>query len=220
LNLLPSVTNVLRILAKPALESWKSEQIALAIATAPRIQGEEIDVFIRRVLQNEQQQNEERDVAAKRGTAIHRCLEQLFSGESDPNDPMLPYVKPAYEALMEDCDEVIATEKVLVGDGYAGTADLITKSKETGRYQLWDFKSTKRIPEQPYPEHRLQCSAYGGALATLGVASLYAIDVGNVYVSSVDIGQYDIAPHGPAWMDTYRNGFRPVLEVWKWMHNF
>src|SRR5690349_2783167 len=42
---LPSVTNVLGVLAKPGLEAWKIEQGIIAALTLPRLSGETLDGF-------------------------------------------------------------------------------------------------------------------------------------------------------------------------------
>ena len=45
LGLLPSVTNILGVIAKPGLTSWLQEQAVLAALTLPRIEGESEDAF-------------------------------------------------------------------------------------------------------------------------------------------------------------------------------
>ena len=47
LGLFPSVTNVLGVIAKPALDAWKQEQAILAALTLPRNEGEPLDEFAR-----------------------------------------------------------------------------------------------------------------------------------------------------------------------------
>ena len=49
-NALPSVTNILGILAKPALDAWKQEQAILAALTLPKRDDEPLDAFARRVV--------------------------------------------------------------------------------------------------------------------------------------------------------------------------
>src|SRR3954471_18181417 len=47
---LPSVTNVLGVLAKPGLDAWKIEQGIMAALTLPRLAQEPLDLFARRVV--------------------------------------------------------------------------------------------------------------------------------------------------------------------------
>ena len=44
-NALPSVTNILSVLAKPGLDAWKQEQAILAALTLPQQDGESLDAF-------------------------------------------------------------------------------------------------------------------------------------------------------------------------------
>ena len=84
LNLLPSVTNVIKLLHKEALVNWMIEQACLAILTAPRQKDEKDDDFVYRVLQVEQQQNQEAKIARDRGTDIHDALQNYFLGQEVP----------------------------------------------------------------------------------------------------------------------------------------
>ena len=49
-NAFPSVTNILGVLAKPALDAWKQEQAILAALTLPRRDDEPLDSFAHRVV--------------------------------------------------------------------------------------------------------------------------------------------------------------------------
>ena len=77
---LPSVTNILGVLAKPGLESWKQEQAILAALTLPRNDGETLDDFPRRVVSD---MGEQVRHAADLGSAVHRAIEvYLQTGET------------------------------------------------------------------------------------------------------------------------------------------
>jgi hypothetical protein len=65
---LPSVTNVLAVLAKPGLDAWKIEQGIMAALTLPRVADEPLDMFARRVVTDMGEQVER---AADFGTSIH-----------------------------------------------------------------------------------------------------------------------------------------------------
>ena len=70
LGLVPSVTTILKVLAAPALESWKIEQACLALLTSPRQADERDDAFVKRILQTDRVQDQEAAAAAERGTEI------------------------------------------------------------------------------------------------------------------------------------------------------
>src|SRR6266704_951400 len=54
LGLLPSVTNILGVIAKPELTAWLQEQAVMAALTLPRIAGETEDAFAKRVVADSQ----------------------------------------------------------------------------------------------------------------------------------------------------------------------
>ena len=75
LNLLPSVTTVLGVLAKPALTSWLVRQGILAALTGTRQPDEADDAYIARVTADSKAQAK---AAADEGSRIHDACERLF----------------------------------------------------------------------------------------------------------------------------------------------
>ena len=71
LDLVPSVTNILNVLRKPALEAWKIEQGIMQALTLTRDDGESLDDFAHRVAE---QSGEIATKTAAEGTAIHHAL--------------------------------------------------------------------------------------------------------------------------------------------------
>lgn len=218
---LPSVTTVIdAILRKPALEAWKTEQAVLACLTAPRKEGEETDAFVHRVLQEEMQHMEEAKTAAELGTRIHNAIESFFQGEAMP-DELKPWVMPAVDAILERFGKPVATEKILVGDGYAGKTDLLTEVPVC--WWLLDFKATKKLPDKgAWSEHRLQLSAYAAALErehNEQAPQNKPIKTANVYISTTTEGKFVIAEHEP-WLEVYQQGFLPLLQHWQWANKY
>src|SRR5690606_5641932 len=78
LGLVPSVTTVLSVLAKPALETWKVKQGILAALTLPRNPYESDDAYLARVLEDSREQAK---AAAEEGTRIHDACECAMRGE-------------------------------------------------------------------------------------------------------------------------------------------
>lgn len=218
LNLLPSTTNILRILEKPALTAWKIEQAALALITSPRNPGEADDAFVQRIIHEEKQQDQESQIARDKGTAIHEAMAKLFTGqECDPE--LLPWINPAFTAVAS-YGQVAFTERAVVGQGYAGTADLGQNC--THEWRLWDFKTTKNLPKNgAYPEHRLQLASYAEPLARLlaQAGDNKPIIVGNVYISTVEPGAFVICEHED-WPATYQWGWAPLVIHWQWANNY
>lgn len=207
LGLLPSVTNILSCLRKPALESWKIEQACLSVLTAPHKEGEALDAFVQRVLHYEKQHEQEARDAADLGTRVHKALEDELSGRIADHE-MLPWVEPVWEHLNKLGAKVVATEKVVVGDGYAGRFDCLTENT------VWDFKTTKTLPTKcSWPEHSLQLAAYAYSLP------LFTGMVGNIYISTTEPGKIAVFQN-PYWRGRDYEAFRHLLEYWRIVNDF
>ena len=209
LGLLPSVTNILAILDKPALTEWKVRQAVMAVVTAPDVPGEAIDAKIVRVLEREQQQDEEAAKARDFGTMMHAELEAIALGLGATNPEVGYHATRIFEALTSEHGEPEAVEKVVVGCGYAGKADLILDS--IGYRTVVDYKTTTRLPKAPWPEHALQLAAYAAAgLCTRRVS---------VYIDSKNLGKFVILPHETRLDDDFK-AFQAVQAVWQYMKGY
>jgi hypothetical protein len=144
LNLLPSVTNILGVIAKHELTAWLQEQAVMAALTLPRLPGEAEDAFARRVVADSQST---RDGAADFGTAFHAGAERLANTptqEVDAANPAADWLRHYREWYQGNVAQLHWTEKVLVNDalGYAGTADLFIQHAVHGP-TLVDLKTMK-----------------------------------------------------------------------------
>jgi hypothetical protein len=220
-NLLPSVTTILRLLDKPQLNAWKTEQAVLAVLTAKRLPDEGDDAFVARVLHEEEQQDQEAKIAREKGTALHDGLMLYFGGEAYPEE-LKPWLEPVINALLA-FGERASSEIVLVGDDYAGCTDLIQDCE--GCWRIWDYKSAKNLPDRnkgAWEEHQLQVSAYAKSyqnkLKRAG-AQLKPIIPGIIYISTTAQGQYVIF-EVENWEDTYARGFAPLISHWQWKNNY
>ena len=93
LSLVPSVTTVMNMIAKPSLENWKMNQVLNSALTLERHEGESLQSFSYRCRQDSQKVGKE---AAERGTKIHAMIEKGFLGTST-NKP--------YKAVKKYLDE-------------------------------------------------------------------------------------------------------------------
>ena len=183
--------------------------------TATRNPDEGLDAFIDRVLNAEMQQDQEAAKARDLGKDIHDALETVLNG-GQCSDELVPYVAPALVVIkklqVDHSVKVLATEQVLVGDGYAGTTDLILGNP---RLEIvLDFKATKSVPKkEPWSEHCLQLAAYA-ACRKAEVKLTY-----NLYVSTTEIGVVSLLPSGN-WREIYEGQFKPLLQYWKSTNKF
>lgn len=214
LGLIPSPTTVLKLLHRHALVEWLVEQAVLAAVTTPIKNGELLDDYVHRVINFDRVQDEERNAAAERGKAIHKTIQCAISrpGEKDwmEGDYMLE-VKSTIEAL-RSIGRVVATEKVIVGDGYAGMTDCILENDT----EIWDvdFKSCRNIPDRPYDEQKLQVASYCGGLGNTGNKTIRGM---LIYVSTTEPGKVK-AVEVENWQAHYER-FKLLLHFFKATHN-
>ena len=78
LNLVPSVTTILNVAAKPGLTQWLQKQVLLAALTLPRMSGEPEEDFIARIIDDSKEQGR---AAADAGTEIHASIQGFYEGE-------------------------------------------------------------------------------------------------------------------------------------------
>jgi hypothetical protein len=171
LNLLPSVTNILGVIAKPELTAWLQEQAVMAALTLPRLAGETEDAFARRVVEDSQST---RDGAADFGTAFHAGAERVASTlEVDDDHPAAAWLAHYRVWFQGNAALLNWTEKVLVNRaiGYAGTADLFIEHAVHGPtlVDLKTMKSASRTGKagallKPYKSWCYQLAAYRKAL--------------------------------------------------------
>ncbi len=134
MGLLPSVTNVLGILAKEGLTNWRIESAILSALTLPRKEGEPLDAFARRVVEDAESKRNE---AAAFGIALHHGAQMVANSPldvTDQKDPLFPWLKPYKDWYMSVCVRPIFAERILTmpAFGIAGTADLCFVHKEHG----------------------------------------------------------------------------------------
>ncbi|OQB95265.1 MAG: PD-(D/E)XK nuclease superfamily protein [Verrucomicrobia bacterium ADurb.Bin118] len=216
-NALPSVTTVLRVLAKPELFAWQVEQAVLAVMTTPRNDGEADDAFVHRVLAVEKVHEQERDAAADLGTRIHAACAEGVSGGPVVDDLAYQYAREAI-ASMSCRGRVHATETVLVGDGYAGMTDLVLETQDG--LLVVDWKTTKRLPAKAWPDHVMQLSAYAAALARDNARK--TIRTANCYISTSpeEVGKWRWCEHETDWREVYHDGFVPALRLWQYVNQY
>jgi len=171
LNLVPSVTNVLNMKAKPALDVWKQDNAIRAALATPQAPGEPEDQWHSRIAVEADRIGKE---AAEWGTLLHHELEiYLTTGAFTATGEILEYLKGAEAWLRENVETTIQAEQSVVGDlGYAGRLDLYAVLKD-GRRAVIDFKSQRLVGKRApgfYKEWVMQLAAYGDCLREEGEA--------------------------------------------------
>jgi hypothetical protein len=159
-KLFPSVTSILQVKSKPALDAWKRQEAILASLTLPRLPGESEQDFAKRVIVD---MDATSSSAAKIGTAIHDYAERITNGElikaPDGYHEVCALLK---EWIIDSLGEGVSEESMVSTEyGYAGRKDF--SGMIQGKYGILDFKSQNVKPgTKPifYPEHCYQLAAY------------------------------------------------------------
>jgi hypothetical protein len=208
-NLVPSVTNVLSVLNKPALPRWSAkvvaEQAAAMKQSLPNLEDDEIVDLLKGAPWRTSTR------AADRGTTIHAYLEARMR-----NTPLPPvageaalYRNAAEEWLDAWQPQVLDTELTVFGEGYAGTGDLWCVMD--GAVCVVDFKTSKAI----YSEAALQLAALWGAGFRADGSPAPDAEEGWV----VRIGEDGFDCRQVADLEANLNVFLSLVDVWHWTHS-
>lgn len=214
-QLLPSVTTVFNIMAKPGLDKWKLVKAVEAAAIVDRDEGEPAERYIDRVI--EQSREEVRD-AADLGTRIHDAIDQAFDG-TPPGADLQPYVGPVMDYLSGLKLEDIKRESVVVSqaDGFAGRVDLLAKFGSSNI--CIDFKTRKTRPGEkitPYDFQPMQIAAY--SFAAFG--NLSRCFGANVYISTTEPGRVETVSYAPDKLQREFEAFQSMLAMWRYIKNY
>jgi hypothetical protein len=213
IGLVPSVTTILRMENKEALNRWKIQQALLSALTLPRIEGESDDAFLSRALEDSKQQA---IAAAARGTYIHGLLE-----ESIKNGWLPPTAAPEDRAIIipvlgwlsdRFCGWKWSAERSFASVGFGGKIDLHGISPDGNQAVVIDFKVKADIhPNKTlaYDEHITQLAAYA-----YGIGAPIAQCV-NLFIDADMPGVIVPKAWTPAERDTGWECFCCLLKLWQ-----
>lgn len=220
LKLLPSVTTIQQLLAKPQLERWKLEQVAGQAWESFFVREDdrlEKDQFVSTIIEQAFKQVED---AADLGTDIHAAIENHFQGR--PYDALMgPYVLRVANWAEQESVEFLEHELRLVSEehGYAGITDAVISCPRGNG--ILDFKSRKTKPGQPctpWETEPMQVAAYFVArfkrLPGEGDCGV------NVYVSTTEPGRIEAS-----WYDYHRlcrewHAFEACCLLWRHLKQY
>lgn len=156
LDLVPSVTTILSVAAKPGLNTWLQQQVLYAALTLPRLEDESEEDWLIRVMSDAKSTGKN---AADRGTRMHGVLECFYRSEVASIWPI--YVIETDQAVREYFGEQnwIAETSAASEDGFGGKVDLWS---DEGDGIVIDFKTKDGSLDKvaAYHEHLMQLAAY------------------------------------------------------------
>ena len=218
MDLVPSVTTVMKIAAKPGLEAWKLEQMLLAALTLPRIDGETEKAFIARVAADSKETGKQ---AAERGTRMHESIERWYKGER--NVEHITIAKAFEESVFNHFNthpfQAWVPERSFASNlGYGGKIDLYCEPDATAPTGIvLDAKSKEFGPDDDvvaYDEHLMQLAAYRNGLG------LPHARCANVFASVTHPGLIKVVEWPEADLVKGWKMFQCLLEFWKLKNNF
>jgi hypothetical protein len=153
-SLVPSVTTILNVAAKPALTKWLQTQVLLAALTLPKIDGESEEDYIERILEDSKAQGR---AAADAGTDIHASIQGFYEGQGYGRHE--PHVLACKEALagFYGPQEWVAERSFAHELGYGGKVDLHASGIVVD-VKTKDFTDPAKV--DAYDDHLMQLSAY------------------------------------------------------------
>ena len=218
MDLVPSVTTVLKIAAKPGLEQWKLEQMLLSALTLPRAPDESEKTYIARIVADSKQSAKQ---AAEAGTRIHESIESWFTGNKQVEHQATAM---AFEKAVAQHFEIDAKQDWLVERsfadpmGFGGKVDMYTMpSLSLPMGVVLDAKSKDFGPDDKidaYDEHLMQLAAYrhGLGLPFARCANVFASRTHQGLVKVIEWTEHDLQI---GW-----EMFECLLRFWKLKNDF
>lgn len=153
-NLVPSVTTILNIAAKPGLNVWLQEQAILAALTLPRGTEETESAWLKRVVQDSKAQARD---AADLGTEIHAAIQGFYEGRKASAFPI--HVQTCTKAIESHygARNWIAERAFAHEMGFGGKVDMHTDGIVID-IKTKDFDDPAKVAG--YDEHLMQLAAY------------------------------------------------------------
>jgi hypothetical protein len=218
LNLVPSVTTVMKVAAKPGLDVWKNEQLLLAALTLPRKPEETEKEFIARVIVDSKETGKR---AAERGTRVHESIERHYRRDNfvEHEDIAKEFEKSVFEHFKTHPFQPWQTE-VSFSDpmGFGGKVDLYTKPDESAPVGIVIDAKTKEFGKDDkidvYDEHLMQLAAYRVGLG------MPLARCANVFASVSYPGLIRVVEHDDEDLQRGWEMFQALLQFWKLKNKF
>ena len=204
-SLIPSVTTIINVMAKPGLTAWLQQQVLLAALTLPRNENEAEEDYIDRIISDSKEQGR---AAADAGTDIHASIQGYFEGKGTGRH--MESVTGCSMALKTHFGSPVWVSERSFGHemGFGGKCDLHSVELPI----VVDIK-TKEFTESDkivgYDEHVIQLAAY-----RVGLGIPHA-RCANVFVSRTVPGLAVVKEWDESDLVRGFNMFASLLRFWQ-----
>ena len=208
LGLVPSVTGIIGVSAKPGLEEWKIKE-GIKSAMVLNIESDEtIDEYVRRCREHSKLVGQK---SAERGSEIHYEIEEGFASgkESDSYLAILDWLDTHYPL-----ETWIAEESFCAKEGYGGKIDLYSESGIFIDFKTKDDLRGKDPKRLVFDEHGMQLSAYVQGCG-FDKAERFSIFVDREVTSLIACHVWDEETHSK-----HKDMFNALLTYWKLTKNY
>jgi hypothetical protein len=218
MDLVPSVTTILKVAAKPGLEQWKLEQMLLSALTLPKMPQEDERAYIARIVSDSKETGKQ---AAEKGTRIHESIESWFSGKKDVEhkSTAMSFEESIFNHFKTHPDQPWLTERSFSSPlGFGGKVDLYCVADQHAPVGIvLDAKSKDFGPDDKvdaYDEHVMQLAAYRHGL------NVPHARCANVFASRTHPGLIKVVEWSEEDLVKGWEMFRCLLQFWKLKNNF
>lgn len=212
-ELVPSVTNVLSVINKPALMGWAARQVAIMAADMREALHQMAYDEVVDLLKGAATRTSNR--AGTRGTDVHAWIADELQGIPTVELPSSSsaYLAAARSWLADTSPSPVTVETTMFHPLYAGTADAVVRID--GESWLLDFKTSRGI----YDEAALQVCALAGCFLWAGESAVTeALPIDRLGVVRFDDrGRYEMKEITDR--ETHHEMFLALVSLWNWQHH-
>ena len=218
MDLVPSVTTILKVAAKPGLEQWKLEQMLLSALTLPRRPDEQEKAYIARIVADSKETGKQ---AAEKGTRIHESIEKWFDGDRnvEHKSTAQAFEEAIFNHFKTHPDQPWLTERSFSSPlGFGGKVDLYCLPDGNAPVGIvLDAKSKDFGPDDKvdaYAENAMQLAAY-----RVGLGLPHA-RCANVFVSRTFPGLVKVVEWSEEDLQKHWSMFVCLLHFWKLKNDY
>jgi hypothetical protein len=216
-NAVPSVTTILRVIAKPGLSNYFEREIFDATLDMSWEEGDNSYDLFNRVKEQSRQKGA---AASERGSDLHANIEEYLVTGKPFEGKWQKHCEAVLEAMVvcgfDPGGGKFAVERTFVDSGgYGGKVDY------SEPFKVADFKSKERISSKKryaYPDHAIQLAAYRHGLGT-AEPGYHGAECWNFFVGADDAVvlpyQWNEKELVTAW-----NKFFHIFQYWQLENNY